>query len=350
MPKRLVITSHRPSAGQELIHTFIEEWYGVYGLYAFSPAGAWPAADAGGLNRAVLDRQAAGLTCCIIDRPRVADLVKLLRKINPSAIVHAPLLGLPASSPPLEDYQAVVNGTLSWLEAARQACPGAPFIYISSTQVYGDRANTIAMKERADRFEFTDPVYVEGLTEAFPIEGSNHSLPGAAAVAADVLAQEFARSFHLPVCCLRVDSFCDPGNGREDRRDILSQIAHCCLTETEYVVHGDRGRQVREIISARDVATLIEAIIQEPRPGEIYNVGGGKPGTCSIHEAMEWIETVAGKPLSRRYSDVPPLGEPRCYYSDPRHLRDHYPKWQVTEPWKELARRVVEAQSARLAG
>ena len=346
---RLVITSHRPVAGQELIHSFVE-WHGVWGVHAFSPASAWPVADAGGLNQALLNRQPAGLTCCIIDQPRIADLVKLLRTINPGAIVHAPLLGLPASSPPLEDYQAVVNGTLSWLEAARQACPATPFIYISSTQVYGDRANTIAMEERADRLEFTDPAYVDGLTEDFPLEGSTHSLLGAAAVAADVLAQEFARSFHLPVCCLRVDSLCDPGNGREDRRDILSQIAHCCLTGTEYVVHGDRGRQVREIISAWDVAMLIEAIVQEPRPGEIYNVGGGRPNTCSIEEAMQWIETVAGKPLHRNYSEIPSLGEPRCYYSNSRRLRDHYPKWQATEPWKKVARRVVEAQAVQLAG
>ena len=349
MSQRLIITSHRPSAGQELLHSFVER-HGVWGVHAFSTASEWPAVDSGGLNQKVLDLQPPGLTCCIIDQPRVADLVKWLGKMETGAIVHAPLLGLPASSFGVEDYQAVVNGTLAWLEAARQVCPKVPFIYISSTQVYGDRANTIAIDEWEDRFEFADPAYVDGLTEAFPIEGSTHSLLGAAAVAADVLAQEFARSFHLPICCLRVDSLCDPGNGQKDRRDILSQLAHCCLTDTEYVVHGNRGRQVREIVSARDVALLIEAIIQEPRPGEIYNVGGGKLHTCSIEEAMHLIETVAGKPLRRSYNEFPPLGEPRCYYSNSRHLRDHYPKWQITESWKELVRRVVEVQSSRLAG
>ena len=348
MSQRLVVTSHRPRAGQELLHAFVER-HGVWGVHAFSSASDWPAMDTGGLNHAVLDRQAPGLTCCIIDQPCVADLVKILRTIQPGAILHAPLLGIPAADPTIEDYQAVVNGTLFWLEAARQVCPQVPFVHVSSSLVYGDRSNTIAMEVRRNRFEYTDQAYLEGLTEDFPIEKSNHSLLGAAAVATDVLAQEYARSYHLPVCCLRVDSICDPGIGTEDRRDVLSQIVHCCLTGTEYVVQGHRGRQVREVVSIRDLAKLVEVLIQKPQPGEIFNVGGGKPSSCSIEEMMQWIETVAGKPLRRAYRDAPPLGEPDCYYSNPRHLRYHFPQWRVSEPWKELARRTVETQAKRLA-
>jgi len=346
--KHLLVTTHRLAAHLELLHYFGER-YGHYGVHAFSSARAWPAAETGGLNHAILDRQPAGLTCWIVDHPRITDLVGKLRKVEPSAILHAPLLGLPGSSSPVEDYQAVVNGTLVWLEAARQACPRVPFLHLSSSLVYGDRANTIAMEQRGDRFEYTDPVYVDGLTEAFPIEGSTHSLLGAAAVAADVLVQEYARSYHLPACCLRIDSICDPGNGPEDRRDVLSQIAYCCLTGTEYVIHGHRGRQVREVLSIRDLARLIEAIVEDPRPGEIYNVGGGKPDSCSIEEMMQWIESVAGKPLRRTYREAPLLGEPNCYYSNPRHLRDHFPQWHISEPWKELARRTVETQARQLA-
>jgi CDP-paratose 2-epimerase len=350
MPKRLIYTSHRPAAGQEFLRTFVDEWYSIYGVFAFSPSSAWPAADAGGLNRPVLDQQPPGLTCCIVDQPGIDDLVKLLRKIEPSAIVHAPLLGLPAGTSPIVDYWAIVNGTLNWLEAARLACPSVPFIYISSTQVYGDRANTIAMEERDNRLEFTDPAFIDGITENFPLEVSTHSVVGAAAVAADILVQEYDRSYYFPVNCLRVDSVCDPGNGLGDRRDFLSQIAHCCLTETEYLVQGDRGRQVREVVSTRDLARLIEMMIETQRPGEIYNVGIGKSGSCSIEEAIQWTETVTGKTLRRSYNEVPPLGEPRCYHSNPKRLHEHYPNWEATESWQELARRVVEAQSARLAG
>ncbi len=343
MSERLIITTHRPKAQQDLLHLLVAR-RGVYGVHAFSSATAWPEAAAGGLNHAVLDRQPAGLTCWIIEQPRVDDLATKLRQIRPGAILHAPLLGLPASASPLEEYQAVVNGTLIWLEAVRQACPQVPFIHLSSSLVYGDRADTIAREERGDRFEFTDPAYVPGLTEAFPIEGSTHSLLGAAAVAADVLAQEYARSYHLPVMCLRVDSLCDPGNGPEDRRDVLSQMIHCCLTGTEFIIHGHRGRQVREIVSSRDLATLIEAVIQEPHAGEIYNVGGGPTGSASLEEMMHQVDALTGKVLWRTYRDYPQPGEPACYYGNPRHLRYHFPKWKARESWKEVASRAAEAQ------
>jgi CDP-paratose 2-epimerase len=346
--KILLVTTHRPATHLELLHFFVER-YGPYGVNAFSSSRAWPAAENGGLNHAILDRQPPGLTCHIVDHPGVAELVQKLHKVGPSVILHTPLLGLSASSSPLEDYQGVVNGTLVWLEAARQACPRVPFLHLSSSLVYGDRSDTIAMQENGNRFEYADSAYVKGLTEAFPIEGSTHSLLGAAAVAADVLAQEYARSYHLPVCCLRVDSICDPSNGMQDRRDVLSQMAHCCVTGTEYVVHGHQGRQVREVLSIRDLATLVEALAQESHPGEIYNVGGGRLGSCSIEEMMQWIEIVAKKPLRCTYRDLPLPGEPACYYSDTRHLRAHLPGWSISEPWKDLALRAVETQTKRLS-
>ena len=342
MPEQLVITSHRPLAGQELLRYFVERNYRVR---ACSPSSAWPAAEGGQLNRELINRHPASLTCCMIDQPRIETLVQVLHTLEPAAIIHAPLWGLPVSAFPLAAYESVVTGTLHWLEAARQVYPRVPFIYLSSTQVYGDRSDTIIRDETETRFDFKDPAYLKGLTEAFPIEGSTHSLWGAAAVAADVLVQEYARSHHLPTCCLRIDSLCDPGNGTEDRRDLLSLIAHACLTGTEYLI----SKQVREIVSARDVAVLIEAFIRNPRPGEIYNVGGGKSETCSVLEAGQWIEELTGKSLPRKHSALPPLGEPCCHYSDGRHLHEHFPQWKVTESWKKLAQRVVETQRNRLA-
>lgn len=347
MSNRLVITTHRPVAGQELIHSLIEG-RGALGLHAFSRPSAWPAEKNGSHNRESLNQQPPGLTCHVAEELTAGTLAEMLREIDPGAIIHTPFCGLPASFSAAEEYRTAVNDTLLWMEAARLACPKVPFIHISSSLVYGDRTDTIARQERGDRFEFTDPAYLHGITEYFPIEGSTHSMLGAAAVAADVLAQEFFRSYFLPVMCLRIDSLSDPGNGNTDRRDFLSQIVHCCLTGAEYVVAGDRGRQLRDVVSARDLSSLIESMIQEPHPGEVYNVGGGKPCACSIQEAIKWVESLAGKPVPRQYSDTRILGEPRCYFANANHLRYHYPKWRTTDPWKELARRTMEFQSTRL--
>jgi CDP-paratose 2-epimerase len=37
------------------------------------------------------------------------------------------------------------------LEAARRACPEAPFVHMSTNKVYGDRPNTISLKELETR-------------------------------------------------------------------------------------------------------------------------------------------------------------------------------------------------------
>jgi hypothetical protein len=47
-------------------------------------------------------------------------------------------------------------------------------------------------------------------------------------------------------------------------------------------IYGYKGKQVRDNIHSHDVACFIEAFIQNPRSGEVYNLGGGKNNTCSI--------------------------------------------------------------------
>jgi CDP-paratose 2-epimerase len=61
---------------------------------------------------------------------------------------------------------------------------------MSTNKVYGDRPNTIALKELETRWDYDDPAYADGITEDFSIDQSKHSLFGASKVAADVMVQE----------------------------------------------------------------------------------------------------------------------------------------------------------------
>jgi len=55
------------------------------------------------------------------------------------------------------------------LEAARRACPESPFIHMSTNKVYGDRPNTIALRELETRWDYADPGEraARGIGEAF---------------------------------------------------------------------------------------------------------------------------------------------------------------------------------------
>ncbi len=75
------------------------------------------------------------------DRPGILALLRELRP--PGDHPHRrPAVARPAAIP-FDDFDTNAVGTLNLLEAARQACPEAPFIHMSTNKVYGDRPNTI---------------------------------------------------------------------------------------------------------------------------------------------------------------------------------------------------------------
>lgn len=75
----------------------------------------------------------------------------------------------------------------------------------------------------------------------------------------------------------------------------------CKLEGREYKVFGYGGKQVRDKIHCHDVAAFIEAFIAAPRPGEVYNIGGGRANSCSILEAFTLAEQFTGKTQIYQY-------------------------------------------------
>lgn len=81
----------------------------------------------------------------IRDRPAILHLFTQLRV---DAIIHCaaqPLHDL-AKSRPFDDFEVNAMGTLNLLEAARQHCPEAPFVFMSTNKVYGDVPNELVVR------------------------------------------------------------------------------------------------------------------------------------------------------------------------------------------------------------
>ncbi len=57
---------------------------------------------------------------------------------------------------------------------------------MSTNKVYGDRPNTIALREEETRWDYADPTYENGIPEEFSIDQSKHSLFGASKAASDI--------------------------------------------------------------------------------------------------------------------------------------------------------------------
>ena len=87
------------------------------------------------------------------NRQGVIDLVGQLR---PAIIVHAAAQPSHdrAAAIPFDDFDTNAVGTLNLLEAARQACPESPFIYLSTNKVYGDAPNRLRLAELETRWDY----------------------------------------------------------------------------------------------------------------------------------------------------------------------------------------------------
>ena len=284
----------------------------------------------------------------IRDRERV---LALMQEIRPDLIIHAAAQPShdKAAAIPFLDFEVNALGTLHMLEAARRFCPESPFVYMSTNKVYGDRPNTIPLKELETRWEYDDPAFADGIPEDFSIDQSKHSIFGASKVAGDVMVQEYGRYFNMPTCCLRGGCLTGPNHSGVELHGFLSYLIKCNVEGKEYRVYGYKGKQVRDNIHAEDVARFIFEFWKAPRVAEVYNLGGGKHNSCSIIEAFRMAEDATGHPMKWHYVNESRAGDHICYYSDLRKMKTHYPAWDITKPLNSIFREIAANWTERLA-
>ncbi|MGO8701011.1 MAG: NAD-dependent epimerase/dehydratase family protein [Limisphaerales bacterium] len=266
----------------------------------------------------------------IRDRNGVNDLIATLK---PNVLVHTaaqPSHDL-AASRPFDDFDVNAGGTLNLLEASRRHVPGTVFVHMSTNKVYGDRPNTIRLKELATRWDYDDLAYADGIAEDFSIDQSKHSLFGASKVAGDIMVQEYGRYFGMKTCCLRGGCLTGPNHSGVELHGFLSYLVKCNVEGRLYKVFGYKGKQVRDNIHSLDVARFIHAFAENPRCGEVYNIGGGRANSVSILEAFERAAACGGKKMNYEYLEQNRAGDHICYISDLSKMKSHYPGWDITK-------------------
>jgi CDP-paratose 2-epimerase len=85
-----------------------------------------------------------------------------------------------AAKAPFIDFSINANGTLNLLEATRQRCREACFIFTNTNKVYGDTPNRLPLVEQPTRWELLDdhPYGRYGIDETMSIDQTMHSLFG----------------------------------------------------------------------------------------------------------------------------------------------------------------------------
>lgn len=236
-----------------------------------------------------------------------------------------------AAREPFTDFDVNAVGTLNVLEATRQRCPEAVFVFTSTNKVYGDTPNRLPLVEHDTRFEI-DPAhtYVGGIREDMSIDTTLHSIFGASKVAADVMVQEYGRYFGMKTSVFRGGTLTGPNHAAAELHGFLAYVMQCTMTGTPYRVFGYQGKQVRDAIHSSDLISCFDEVYRAPRSGEVYNIGGGRFSNCSVLEAITMCEEISGRTLDWTYVDDNRIGDHIWWIGDNGRFAEHYPNWKLT--------------------
>jgi CDP-paratose 2-epimerase len=104
----------------------------------------------------------------------------------------------------------------------------------------------------------------------------------------------------------------------------------CAVTGQAYTIFGYKGKQVRDNIHSNDLVNMFWHFYRNPRPGEVYNAGGGRFSNCSMLEAIAICEEISGNQVKYTYSATNRIGDHIWYISNLTKFKSHYPEWN----WK----------------
>jgi CDP-paratose 2-epimerase len=235
-----------------------------------------------------------------------------------------------AAGDPQTDFTVNANGTLNLLEATRHHNPAATFVFCSTNKVYGDLPNYLPLEELDTRLELPgDHEYYDGIPTSMSIDASMHSLFGVSKAAADLMVQEYGRYFDIPTVCFRGGCLTGPNHAGAQLHGFLAYLLRCTVTGDPYTVFGYGAKQVRDNIHSADVVSAFAAFHRDPKTAAVYNLGGGRASNCSMLEAIDLCEQIAGRELNWELSDQARMGDHRWWISDLSAFERDYPDWKL---------------------
>jgi GDP-4-dehydro-6-deoxy-D-mannose reductase len=233
----------------------------------------------------------------ILDCERVSAVLKQAR---PHRIYHLAALSSPADSfqNPRLTYQVNFTGTFNLLSAWRQAEFESRFLFVSSSQVYGQTSEQ-QLPLREDT-----PV-----RPASPYGGSK--------AAAEMLAVQFFESYRLPIIRVRPFNHTGPRQGPDYVCSSLArQVAEIELGLRAPSVSVGNLDACRDFSDVRDIVSGYHLLLEKGQAGEVYQLCSGSPVSVDaiVRHLIAWSSQpvqVAVDTARVRSGDAPSIwGDP----------------------------------------
>ena len=275
------------------------------------------------------------------------NLKKIFKKYqkNISLVIHA------AAQPSHDwaknkvfiDFDINAKGTLNLLELTRLYCPEAPFIFMSTNKVYGDNPNLLPLIEKKTRWEIKgNHKFKSGIDESMAIDNCTHSFFGASKSYADIIVQEYGKNIGLKTACFRAGCITGPKHSGAKLHGFLSYLVKTSLQSKKYFLIGYKGKQVRDNIHSNDLVSCFWEYYKKPGYGEVFNMGGGKYSNCSIIEALNMVENIAGIKIKKKILKQNRVGDHIWYISNTKKFKKKYPNWKQKFSTRKIITELID--------
>lgn len=236
---------------------------------------------------------------------------------------------------PIEDFQTNVGPTLRMLETLRTENPDAPFVFASTNKVYGEVPNFFSYEKKGKRFEPVDESLHMGFDESLRIDQNMHTPFGVSKTAADLYVQEYAKLYGIQAASFRMGCITGGAARAVELHNWEPYFVKLALTGETLTVFGYEGYQVRDVIHAEDLAELFLRYLRDPKPGHVYNIGGGRENSISLLESFDLIEEVTGERIDYVLGDQR-KADHQWWISDLSKVNNHYPGWNQKYDLREI--------------
>ena len=222
-------------------------------------------------------------------------------------------------------------------------CSSSPFIFMSTNKVYGDNPNFLPLVEKKMRWEIrNNHKFKSGINETMSIDNCTHSFFGASKSYADLIVQEYGKNVGLKTACFRAGCITGPNHSGAKLHGFLSFLVKASIQKKKYTLIGYKGKQVRDNIHSNDLVSCFWEYYKKPRKGEVYNTGGGRYSNCSILEALNLVQKIAGIKVKKKILKQNRVGDHIWYVSNMKKFKKHYPKWKQVYSTKKIINELIK--------
>ena len=222
------------------------------------------------------------------------DIETVIKEEQPDVVFHlAGQVAMTTSiSNPRLDFEINAMGTFNLLDSIRKYSPDTMILYSSSNKIYGDFED-LTFEEKETRY--TCKEYPNGFDESLPL--NFHSPYGCSKGAADQYLLDFSRIYGIKTVVFRHSSMY---GGNQHSTIDQGWIGWFCQkaidiknkTNLEKFTISGSGKQVRDVLHARDVVSLYFTTVDniEKVKGKAFNIGGGINNSLSLLELFKFLE------------------------------------------------------------